>query len=81
MNEKNAALMQTSMMQGNNWYVYSAGVGLECDSDFMDRIARVGLTAKQGHGPTGGGDPATYEANMTKIFTDVITNPKLRLVK
>lgn len=81
-NEKNAALMQTSTMQGNNWFVYAAGVGLDCDSDFIDRVARMGSTANsQGHGPTGGGDPATYEANIKQIFSNIITNPKLRLVK
>lgn len=80
--QMNAALMQINQMQGNNWYIYSAGVGLDCDSNFMNCVARMGSTANNlGQGPTGGGNPSTYEANMTKIFTDIITNPKLRLVK
>jgi Flp pilus assembly protein TadG len=80
--EKNAALMQTAMMQRDNWYIYSAGVGLECDSDFMDRLGRMGGTAdNQGHAPSGGGDPTTYEANVTQIFNDIIISPKLRLVQ
>jgi Mg-chelatase subunit ChlD len=80
--QMNAALMQTSIMQKKNWYVYSAGVGLECDANFMNHIARMGATANnQGEGPTGGGDPTTYEANMAQIFKNIITNPKLRLVQ
>lgn len=79
--EKRAALRQTAMMQSDHWYVYAAGVGLDCDTDFMDRLARLGSTANQGHAPTGGGNPNTYEANVTEIFNKIVTNPKLRLVQ
>ncbi len=37
--------MQTSTMQANGWYVYAIGLGLDCDSDFMNRVARMGNTA------------------------------------
>jgi Flp pilus assembly protein TadG len=79
---QDAALMQTTMMQGNHWYLYSAGVGLGCDYDFMDRMARLGATANsQGESFRGSGDPAVYEAKMQEIFEKIITNPKLRLVQ
>jgi len=81
-NEKNAALMQTSMMQGDNWYAYAAGIGRGCDYDFMDRVARMGATANNdGESPRGSDDPTKYEAVLRKIFEDIITNPKLRLVQ
>ena len=81
-NEKNAALMQTSMMQGDNWYAYAAGIGRGCDYDFMDRVARMGATANnQGQSPRGSDDPTKYEAVLRQIFEDIITNPKLRLVQ
>jgi hypothetical protein len=80
--EKNAALMQTSMMRGDNWYVYAAGIGGGCDYDFMDRVARMGLTANpQGRSPRGSDDPYRYEEVLRQIFEDIITNPKLRLVQ
>ena len=74
--------MQTSMMQGNNWYLYPVGIGLGCDYDFMDRMARMGATANSsGQSPRGSGNPADYEAVLTEIFQNIITNPKLRLVQ
>ena len=79
---QDAALMQTSMMQGNNWYLYPVGIGLGCDYDFMDRMARMGATADDnGQSPRGSGNPANYEAVLTEIFQNIITSPKLRLVK
>jgi hypothetical protein len=81
-NEKQAALMQTSMMQGNNWYLYPVGLGAACDYNFMDRMARMGATADiNGQSPRGTGDPDNVENTLTQIFTSIITNPKLRLVK
>jgi Flp pilus assembly protein TadG len=80
--QRQAAMMQTMMMRANNWYVYPVGVGVDCDYDFMDRLARMGATAnKTGQAPRGSGDPAVYQAIMTQIFTSIIMNPKLRLVQ
>lgn len=78
---QDAALMQTSIMQGSRWYLYPVGIGLQCDYDFMDRLARMGDTDKDGEGPRGSGNPADYEARLTEIFRNIITNPKLRLVQ
>jgi hypothetical protein len=78
---KNAPLMQASMMQGNHWYLYPVGIGLGCDYDFMDRMARMGETDKDGQGPRGSGNPADYEARLSEIFRSIITNPKLRIVQ
>jgi hypothetical protein len=81
--ERQAAMMQTTMMRGNNWYLYPVGVGLDCDYDFMDRMARMGATGDKdtGQAPRGSGDPSVYQALMTQLFTEIITNPKLRLVQ
>ena len=78
---QDAALMQTSMMQGGHWYLYPVGIGLECDYNFMDRMARMGTTDKNGQGPRGSGNPADYEARLTEIFRNIISSPKLRLVQ
>ncbi|MBU4270611.1 MAG: VWA domain-containing protein [Planctomycetes bacterium] len=79
---QNAALMQTSIVQGENWNLYAAGVGGGCDYDFMDRMARMGATANtDGESPRGTADPAAYEAVLKDIFEKIITNPKLRLVQ
>ncbi len=80
--EKNAALMQTSQMQGDKWYVFAAGIGRGCDYDFMDRVARMGATANpDGQCPRGSDDPTVYEEVLRQIFENIITNPKLRLVQ
>lgn len=77
-----AALMQTSMMQREHWYLYPVGIGLGCDYDFMDRMARMGATANEdGEGPRGSGNPADYEQRLTEIFEHIITSPRLRLVQ
>jgi len=82
MNEKNAALMQTTIMQKQNWYVFAAGIGGACDYDFMDRVARMGATSNtQGQSPRGSSDPMVYENKLKEIFENIITNPKLRLVQ
>lgn len=79
---RDAALMQTSMMQGDHWFMYPVGIGLGCDYDFMDRMSRMGSTANSdGEGPRGSGNPADYEERLTEIFRNIITNPKLRLVQ
>ncbi len=79
---QDASLMQTSTMQGNNWYLYPVGIGLDTDYNFMDRMARMGATANSsGESARGSGNPADYEARLTDIFEKIITNPKLRLVK
>lgn len=80
-NAKDAPLMQASMMQRDRWFVYPVGIGLECDYDFMDRMARMGETAKDGQSPRGSGNPAEYEARLTELFRNIITNPKLRIVQ
>jgi Flp pilus assembly protein TadG len=80
-NAKDAPLMQASMMQRDHWYLYPVGIGLDCDYSFMDRMARMGETDKNGQGPRGSGNPADYEARLTEIFQNIITNPKLRIVQ
>lgn len=47
----------------------------------MDRTARMGDTDKNGQGPRGSGNPADYEARLTEIFRNILTNPKLRIVQ
>jgi hypothetical protein len=78
----NGALMQTMMMQLAGWHVYPVGLGLGCNYDFMDRTARMGHTQNDsGQSPRTSGDPAAYEAELTAIFENIISNPQVRLVK
>ncbi len=80
--DMNAAMMQSLTMSGNNWYLYPVGVGLDCDYDFMDRMARMGGTADtSGQAPRGSGDPSVYQTLLAQIFKTIITTPKLHLVK
>jgi hypothetical protein len=81
--QQQAALMQTSEMQTSGWYVYAVGLGLDCDSDFMNRVARMGNTANSttGQAPPSAGDSTTAQANLTTVFNSIITNPKLHLVQ
>jgi len=77
-----AAIMQTGAMQGSNWQVFAVALGLGADYSFMDRMARMGDTADDdGQAPRTSGDPSAYEAELTAIFQDIISNPKVRLVQ
>ena len=69
-------------MQGNNWHVYALGIGLAVDTDFMDKMARVGNTAdNNGHAPATSGDPTSYESEMTALLDKIIDNPQVHLVQ
>ncbi|MFO0818988.1 MAG: VWA domain-containing protein [Pirellulales bacterium] len=77
----NAALMQAMIMKIKGWNVYMVGIGLGTDYGFMDRGARMGETANSdGQAPRSSGNPAQYEERLKAIFSDIITNPKVRLV-
>jgi len=77
-----APLMQSMMMQQDNWRIFPVGVGLGTDYDFMDRLARMGGTSNDdGESPRGSGNPAEYEQRLTEIFEEIITNPQVRLVQ
>jgi len=79
---KNAVLMQALGMKTNRWYIYPVGVGLGCDDDFMDRLARMGATADDdGHGPRGSRNPAECERRLTEILEGIVAHPKVRLVQ
>ena len=80
--EHNAPLVQSAKMQAADWQVFSVGIGLGTDYDFMDRMARLGGTANDaGQSPRGSGNPAEYEQRLTEIFEKIITNPRVRLVQ
>ena len=80
--EYNSVLMQTSMMNTSKNKVYSVGMGLGCDYDFMDRIARMGKTADpNGESTRGTGNPALYEDELSNIFKKIIQSPGSRIVK
>lgn len=80
--EYNAVLMQTSMMNSSKNLVYSVGMGLGCDYDFMDRISRMGKTAdSSGQSTRGTGNPALYEDELANIFKKIIQAPGSRIVK
>jgi hypothetical protein len=77
-----AALTATMALQLQNWKVFSVGLGLGCDYDFMDRLARIGKTASDaGQAPRTSGNPTAYETELSSIFKTIITNPQVRLVK
>lgn len=76
-----AAIMQSKRMQVDDWTVYPVGIGFGTDYEFMDRIARIGSTAIGGQASRGSGNPALYEETLQKIFHEIITNAKARLVK
>jgi hypothetical protein len=74
---KDAALSEIATLQAKNWYVYGVGIGLSTDPDFMGRAATLGGTSVS-HVAS---DAENYEADLTSIFDNIITHPKLRLVR
>lgn len=77
-----APLVQAARRQEEKWYVFPVGVGLGTDYDFMDRVARLGGTADvEGRSPRGSGNPAQYEQRLAEMLGNIITSPKVRLVR
>lgn len=80
--EYNSVLMQTSMLNTSKGYTFSVGMGLGCDYNFMDRIARMGKTADpNGQSTRGTGNPALYEDELSDIFKKIIQAPGSRIVR
>ncbi len=53
----NSALVQAAQIEEENTVLYSVGIGLGTDYNFMDRMARTALTDKAGRSPRGSGIP------------------------
>lgn len=77
----NSALMQATKFESTNVALYSVGIGLGTDYNFMDRMARMAGTAKSGQSPRGSGNPAEYEQRLTDIFLEIVKNPGGKLVE
>lgn len=81
---QDAALMQAAIMQGKNWMLFPIELGLQGDTDFMNRLYSIGL-GKNGQTLTSPysaiGDPSNYETELKDIFLKIITRPKVRLVQ
>ncbi len=77
-----AALMQSHMMSSGKWRMYPVPLGLGADSDFMDRMARMGGTANDaGESTHSSGDPSEYENELSAIFKKIVDNPQVRMVQ
>lgn len=76
----NAVLMQSAQTKTEGTQIFPVGTGLGADYDFLDRSARLNGTAKSGQAPRGTGNPASYEATLTAIFTEIIKGGRVRLV-
>ncbi len=76
-----AAMMQVHKYQGANWFTYPVGLGLDIDDNFMDNMACIAGTADKDGQSMSSTDPATAIADLKNIFSQIITRPKLRLVK
>jgi hypothetical protein len=80
--EYNSVLMQTSMLNTSKGITFSVGMGLGCDYNFMDRIARMGKTADpSGLSTRSTGNPALYEDELSEIFRKIIQAPGSRIVR
>ncbi|MCC7086370.1 MAG: VWA domain-containing protein [Pirellulales bacterium] len=79
---QDAALMQADTMNSGRWKMYPVPLGLAADSDFMDRMARMGGTANDnGESPHSSGDPSEYENELSAIFKKIVDNPQVRMVQ
>jgi uncharacterized membrane protein YgcG len=78
----NSVLMQTDKMRAGYGKVFPVGMGLGCDYDFMDRIARMADTAdKNGQSMHGSSNPSQYEERMVEIFKNIINTRGGKLVQ
>lgn len=86
--ERNATLMQFSIIKQRGWKGFAVGLGLGCDRDLLDRGARTaGTGIANPDNPTGpkispyaDGNPADYQTRLTKIFKDIIASRAVALV-
>jgi Flp pilus assembly protein TadG len=81
---QDAAIMQASLMQAGNWMFFPVCLGLESDTDFMNRIYTVakGKTGATETSPyAASGDPTTYEAQLRELFDQIISTPRVRIVQ
>ena len=74
----NSILRQAAKMEKKKEKLYSVGMGLGADIDFMDRIAK---TDEAGLSPRGTGNPTDYEQQLINIFRKIINTRSGRLVK
>jgi hypothetical protein len=87
--EKNACLMQIDQFKALGWQTNCVGVGLGCDQDFMDRMARTaGTGVTDPSNPNGPkiapyatGNPANYQQMLTDIFNNVVGAANVHLVQ
>jgi Flp pilus assembly protein TadG len=86
--ERNAVIMQGSIVKSNGWGLHAVGVGLGADRSMMDRLARMsGTSTVDPNNPNGprisayaDGNPADYQARLTAIFNDIVGMKAIRLV-
>ncbi|MFO0912903.1 MAG: pilus assembly protein TadG-related protein [Pirellulales bacterium] len=81
---QDAAMMQASIIQGKNWMFFPVAIGLQSDTDFMNRVYTVGK-GKTGQTYTSPyaatSDPTQYETEMKAIFEDIISKNKYKIVQ
>ncbi|MEP3479798.1 MAG: pilus assembly protein TadG-related protein [Fuerstiella sp.] len=78
----NAPLIQASRFQRQDkGEMFSVGMGLGADYDFLDRMARTSKTANGGFSPRGSGNPAQYEATLIQTLESIILRPGSKLVQ
>lgn len=78
----NAPLMQASQFQVlDKGQLFSVGMGLGADYDFLDRMARTSKTAVGGTSPRGSGNPAQYESTLIQTLKSIIQRPGSKLVQ
>jgi Flp pilus assembly protein TadG len=85
-NSQKSALYQVSVMQGKNWIFFPLEIGLQGNEAFMQQMLNIGKGVTTYHSTdkyvySAAGDPAKYEPILKKIFNEIITAPKIRLVQ
>lgn len=78
----NSVLVQTDQFRNDQrGRLFSVGMGLGTDYDFMDRIARVAGTDINGLSSRGSGNPAEYEQQLISVLESIINRPGSKLVQ
>lgn len=78
---RNGSLVQAAKGKATNESLFSVGFGLGKDSEFMNRMSRLGGTDDNGLSPQTSGDPAEYESSLTSVLQEIILFTGARLVK
>ena len=80
-NKMNAPLISAHKLRAKKALLFSVGMGMSMDYNYMDRMSRMAGTDRAGGNTRTSGDPEEYEESITAILEDIIRYAGVSLVR